>query len=57
MNENLISTEIGGNLDQMDLDLKDNSSNFIKNKCPIDLKNDKEYIKLGCSIGSQKKRV
>lgn len=55
MNTNLISTEAGGNIEEMDFDLKANPSIFKRNKCPIDLKSNKEYTKLDCSIGSQKK--
>ena len=35
-------------------DLSNISTNFKKNKCPIDLKKNKEYIKLDCNIGSMK---
>ena len=55
MDENLISTEDGGKIEEMDFDLKGSESQFTKNKCPIDLKNNKEYVKLNCSIGSQDK--
>jgi hypothetical protein len=39
MDENLISTEEGGKIEEMDFDLKGSESQFIKNKCPIKLHN------------------
>lgn len=50
MNDKLISSD-EGNFDKMNVEF---ISGFKENKCPIDFKKNKEYVKLGIGVGSRK---
>ena len=50
MNDELISSD-EGNYDKMNVEF---ISKFKGNRCPIDLKKNKEYVKLDIGVGSRK---